>query len=51
MVTTPKAKIVEHEHSYFGNMIKDNYHWLKDQNSEKKAAIIEYLNVKNRHLF
>jgi protease II len=45
MASPPKAKIIEHQHSYFGKIIKDNYHWLKDQNSEKRPEIIEYLNV------
>ena len=42
----PVAKTVEHQHSYFGKIIKDDYHWLKDQNSSKRGEIIQYLEVK-----
>lgn len=44
-IKPPKAQILEHEHSYFGKTIKDNYHWLKDQNAEKRPEIIKYLEV------
>lgn len=43
--TPPMAQRIEHRHSYFGKTIEDNYHWLKDQNSEKRLEIIQYLNV------
>lgn len=47
-IKPPKAQVIEYEHSYFGKTIKDNYHWLKDQNVEKRSEIIQYLEV---HMF
>lgn len=45
----PKAQILEHQHSYFGRNIKDNYHWLKDQKVDKRPEIIKYLESENEY--
>jgi oligopeptidase B len=44
----PVAQKIEHTHVYHDNIVlKDNFHWMKDQNSTKRPEIVDYLNLEN----
>ncbi|KAK9766774.1 hypothetical protein K7432_003881 [Basidiobolus ranarum] len=43
---TPKEELY---HEYHGRKFLDNYHWLKDANSEKSPKILDYLKKENEY--
>lgn len=48
-VAAPKAPRIQHQASYHGIMLTDNYHWLKDQGYPEvnDIPVLDYLNAEN----